>query len=221
MAKYKPRSRKPWEGSEDGERTVVFGISQSTLCSIAGKYFELWFYCCRKLYLAPFTRTAAGEYVPVDRKSKLIHYLVWSIVSLMFLHKLGGLGTMLYQAEELKLEIFIGTSQVLIYLLSFCFSLVMITKPSETMDVLNSWPSILSCLKEVRGTEGAPSQFDNLSGALYIIGGCMIGQRIPSMATLSNLAFSALPTCYFGTAEVLGWVPKALLLLPRLAWRGC
>ena len=211
VAKHKIRS-KPLKGKE-GEQTVL-GIGESVYFAIARKCFELWFYWCGKLYLAPFARTATGEYVPLDPRSKLIHYVVWSLKFLMQLHKLGGLGVMLWHGE-LRIETFMCTSHFLIYLTSFSISIGMIARPKETIDLLNSWPYILSCLRELR--KDVPSPFDDLSAALKIIAVLVATQGIAFAAALLTLAFSTLPTCYFPAAEYLGLIPDGML--PRFAWQ--
>ena len=133
---------------------------------------------------------------------------------LMLLHKLSGLGIMLC-SEELKIQTFMCTSHFLIYWVSFCISAVMVIRPRETMDLLNSFPFILSCLKESR--KGVPSQFDDLSAALKIVAVLLATQGIAIAAALLSLAFSTLPTCYFPAAESLGLIPGGLL--PRFAWQ--
>ena len=198
---------------KEGERTVL-GVAESFYVSTAAKCFEFWFYCCGKLYLAPFTRTESGEYVPLDRKSKLIHSFVWLAKLLMLLHKLVGTVVILLR-EGLKIETFMCTSHLLIYLVSFCISLGMIARPKETIDLLNSWPYILSCLKEIR--KDVPSPFDDLSAALKIMAVLVATQGIAVAAALLTLAFSTLPTCYFPAAEYLGLIPDGML--PRFAWQ--
>ena len=74
---------------KENERTLL-GLRESTYYSLGITCFEFWFYWCGKLYLAPFTRTAEGKYVPLDRKSKIIHYCVWFAKFLILLHKRVG-----------------------------------------------------------------------------------------------------------------------------------
>ena len=211
VGKHKIRS-KPLKAKE-GERTV-FGIGESVYFSLGRKCFEFWFHCCEKLYLAPFTRTEDGEFVPVNHKSTFIHRCAWFVKFLMLLHKLGGLAKMLL-FEELKIETFMCTSLFLIYFVAFSISVGMIARPTETMDLLNSWPYILSCLKDIR--EDVPSQFDDLSEALKLMAVLLATQGIAVAAALLSLAFSTLPTCYFPAAESLGLIPEGLL--PRFAWQ--
>ena len=188
----------------------------SNLCRflLGIKSFEFLFYWCSKLYLAPFTRTETGEYVSLDRKSKGIHYLVWFIMFLALLHKIVVLAIMLSD-EELKIEAFICASQFLVYFISFGVSLGMIARPKESMDLLNSWPYILSCLKEVRGD--GPSQFDDLSASLKLIAVVLAPQAIALGGPLLSLVYSTIPTCYFPMAQSLGLIPEGLL--PRFTWQ--
>ena len=211
VGKHKIRS-KPFKG-KDGER-CVFCIGESVYFSGGRKLFEFWFSYCCGMYLIPFTRTSNGEYVRLDRKGLLIHYSVWTVKFFMLLHKLSGLGIMLW-SEELKIETFMCTSHFLIYLVSFCISLVMVVRPQETMELLNSFPFILSCLKETE--KGVASQFDDLSTALKMMAVLLATQGIAIAAALLSLAFSTLPTCYFPAAESLGLIPAGLL--PRFAWQ--
>ena len=82
------------------------------------------------------------------------------------------------------------------------------------MDVMNSWPFILSCLKELRNDE--LSVFDELSTSLKIISIFVATQGIAVAAGIGPLFFTTLPTCYLPTAESLGLIPEGLL--PRFAW---
>ena len=193
---------------KNGDERTVLWIGESVYFSAARKCFEFLFYCCSKLYLAPFTRSENGKYVPLDHRSKLIHRFTWSVMFLMLLHKLVGVAVILWR-EELKIETFLCISLFLIYFVSFCISLVMIAKPEETIDLLNSWPFILSCLKEFRND--VPSVFDDLSTALKVIAALFATQAIAITAALQSLAFSTLPTCYFPTAQDLGLIPQGSL----------
>ena len=177
------------------------------------KCFEFWFYSCSKPYLVPFTRTPDGKYIPLDRKSKLIHHFVWFVKLVMLLHKLVGLASMLLY-EGLKMETFMCTSHFLIYLVSFSISLSMIGRPMETMDLLNGFPLMLSCLK---GHRRGVTMFDDLSASFKLIAVLVVTQGIALPAALLSLTFSTLPTCWFPTAESLGLIPDGLL--PRLAWQ--
>ena len=199
---------------KDGERTV-FGIGESVYFSMGRRCFDFWFSCCCKLYLMPFTRTQNGKYVLLnDPKPILTHYSVWLLKFFILLHKLGALAIMLW-SEELKIETFMCASHFLIYFFSFCISMVLVVRPQETMDLLNSFPFILSCLKQ--SGKGVPSQFDDLSGALKIMAVLLATQGIALAAALLSLAFSTLPTCYFPAAESLGLIPAGLL--PQFAWQ--
>ena len=133
---------------------------------------------------------------------------------MMLLHKLVGL-VINGLHEGHTIETFMCTSHFLIYLVSFCISLVMVAKPQETMDVLNSFPFILGCLKQLG--KGVPSKFDELSEALKIIAVLLATQGIAVAAALLSLAFSTLPTCYFPAAEYFGLIPEGTL--PRFAWQ--
>ena len=211
VAKHKVRS-KPVAGLE-GERTV-FGVRESVYFSIGRKCFEFWLHYGGKLYLVPFAQTSRGEYVSLDRRGTLIHYFVWLIKFLMLLHKFVGLVIMGLQ-EGHKVETFMCASHFLIYLVSFCVSLVMVAKPQETMDVLNSFPYVLSCGEKLR--KGAPSMFDDLSASLKIIAVLLATQGIALVGPLLSLAFRALPTCYFPAAEYFGLIPQGIF--PRFAWK--
>ena len=211
VAKHKIKS-KVLKGKDGGQ--TIFGIGESVYSSLGGKCFEFWFYWCSKLYLIPFARTEDGEYVPLDTKSTIIHYCVWFVKFLILLHKLIGTGIILLRAE-LTIQTFMCTSHLLIYLGSFCISLGMIARSKETMDLLNGWPFILTCLTELRGSR--PTQFDDLSTSLKIIAVFVATQGIALAAALLSLAFSTLPTCLFPTAESLGLLPEGLL--PRFGWQ--
>ena len=211
IAKHKIGSK---AGKGSGGERLVLGTRETVYFSIGRKCFEFWFYCCCRLYLTPFTRTANGEYVPRDRKGKLLHYTAWFLKSLMLLHKLWGLGTILLQ-EELKIETFICACQFLFYHMSISVSLVMFVKPKETMDLLNSWPHILSCLKQVG--DNVPSQYDELSEAFKLLSLLAATQGAALGGPMCSLMFSNLPTCYLPTAEKLGLIPEGLL--PRFAWQ--
>ena len=89
VAKHKVRS-KPVAGNVEAEGTLL-GISESTYCSMARRSFDFWLFCCDKLYLAPFKRTATGVYVPLEWKSKVMHYFAWLLMFLILLHKVWGL----------------------------------------------------------------------------------------------------------------------------------
>ena len=143
-----------------------------------------------------------------------MHYFVWFFQFLMFLHKLWGLATLLLH-EELNIETFMCAGQAVLFLLSFGFALVMIARPKETMDVLNSWPFILSCLNELRND--VPSPYDELSEALKLIALLPVAQGAVLVGAMYSLIFSTLPTCYFPTAERFGLIPEGLL--PRFAWQ--
>ena len=102
-----------------------------------------------------------------------------------------------------------------VYFLSFCMALVLIAKPMETMDVLNSFPLVLSCLKEL-GTD-LPTQYDEPPFAMKLIFLLGLTQGTALSAAMISLAFSTLPTCYFPTAERLGLIPDKVL--PPFAWQ--
>ena len=208
VAKHKIKS-KAVKGKEGGQ--TIFGIGESVYSSLGRKCFEFWFYWCSKLYLIPFARTEDGEYVPLDTKSTIVHYCVWFVKFLVLLHKVVGTGTILLRGE-LTIETFMCTSHLLIYIVSFCNSLAMIARPKETMDLLNGWPFILTCLTELRGS--TPSQYDDLSTSLKIMAVFVTAQVIVLTAALLGLAFSTLPTCLFPTVESFGLIPEGLL--PRL-----
>lgn len=156
VAKHRIQS-KSLEGSEI-ERTV-FGIGESVYFSLGRRCFDFWFSWCDRLQLVPFTRTATGEYVALDKTRKLIHYSVWFLMFLVLLHKVARLSLMLFH-EKLQVETFMCISLFLVYFVAFCISPGVVAQPKETMDVLNSWPFLLSCLKEL-GND-VPSPFDDL-----------------------------------------------------------
>ena len=103
----------------------------------------------------------------------------------------------------------------LAYFDSVCVSLGVIIRPKETMDLLNSWPVILSCLKELR--HDVPSPFNDISESFELMALLLISQGIAVAAALFSLAFSTLPACYFPLVESLGLIPDGLL--PRFAWQ--
>ena len=207
IVKHTIRSKRLQQGKSEGERRV-FGIAESVYFSVGRKCFDFWFFCSEKLYLVPFTRTLTGQYVPLDPKRQLIHYFVWLLQSLMLLHKVWGLGIILMY-EELKIETFMSISQFLVCFVPFCISLGTIVRPKETMDLLNSWPFILSCLKDFG--KGVSSPFDEVPLALKLITVLLTVNGIAAVASLLSLAFSTLPTCYFPTVERWGLIPEGLL----------
>ena len=133
---------------------------------------------------------------------------------LMFLHKIWGLGSLLLQ-EELKAETFMCASNFLVYFASFSISLVMLVRPKETMALLNSWPLILSCLKQAGKPE--PTQFDVMSEAVKLISFFAMTQGVAVSAPVCSLLVSTMPTCLLPTTESLGLIPQGLL--PRFAWQ--
>ena len=164
--------------------------------------------------MLPFTRRVHGEYVPLDRKSTLIHYFVWFLKFLMLLHKFAGLATILFY-EPPKIETFLCSCHFLIYFISFCISLGVVYRPKETMDLLNSWPLVLSCLKEIR--QDVLSHFDDLSTAVKIITALATTQGIALTAGLLTLGFRTLPTSYVRAADSLGLISDGIF--PRFGWQ--
>ena len=118
-AKHKIQSRYP--ALEEGKLRVL-GMEESVFFATGRICFDFWFYCCDKLYLAPFRRTNSGEYVPLDQRSYRIHCAVWATQFLLLLHKSWSLGAMLFY-EELKVETFMCVSLFLVSFLCFCLSL--------------------------------------------------------------------------------------------------
>ena len=212
VAKHRIRSE---SGKGEGSERLVFGIQDTVYFSMARKCFEFWFHTCTMLYLTPFTRTTSGKYVQRDRKGTLAHFLVWLIKLVMLLHKLWGLGTLLLY-DDLKIETFLCACQVLTYLNSFSMGMVMLVRPKETMDLLNSWTLILFCLKQCGKAE--PTQYDELSEALKVICLLTVTQGAALASAMFSLIFSTLPTCYFPTAERLGLLPNNCML-PRFVWQ--
>ena len=212
VAKHKIRS-KPLAANFAGEWKVL-GLKESVYFLLGKRCFDFWFYWSEKLYLAPFTRTATGQYVPLDRGSKLAHNFAWFLMFLILLHKSWGLAVILLY-EELKVETFMCISHFLACFIPFCISFGTILRPQETMDLLNSWPHILSCLKELR--KNVPSPFDDVSLACKLMAVLVVTQGAAASAALFSLAFSSLPTTYFCTAERLGLVPEGLLR--RFLWQ--
>ena len=213
VPKNKIRS-KPQTNKSDGKRRV-FGIEESVYFSLGKRCFDFWFFWSEKLYLAPFARTATGnKYVPLGGRRKDVHYFAWFFMFLMFLHKTWGLVVILL-SQELKMETFMCISQFLFYFDTFCLSLGVIVRPQETMDLLNSWPILLSFLKELRND--VPSPLDDISLALELIALFLMTQGVAVTSALLSLAFSTLPTCYFPLVESLGLIPDGVL--PRFAWQ--
>ena len=113
----------------------------------------------------------------------LVQYLAGFFKFLMLLHKLWRPTTLLLH-EELKIETFMCAAQFLIYLASFCMSLVIIARPRETMDMLNSRPWIWSCLKKLGAN--VPSPDDNLSKALKLVSVLLVSQCLDLSAAMST-----------------------------------
>ena len=212
VAKYKIRS-KPLKEREH-QRTLM-GIPESFYFSVGKNCFECWFFCCSKLYLLPFTRTLHGEYVPLQGKSKRIHYLVRFIKFLVLVYKTWGLGRMLLY-DEVKTETFLCISLFLISFVSFCLSLVLFARPQETMDLLNCWPLVLSSLREL-GVEHVPSPFDDISEAIKLVTVMIASQGIVLGSSFGVLIYNNLPVCYYPTFERLGLIPQGVL--PPFAWQ--
>ena len=145
----------------------------------------------------------------------MIHYLVWFTKFLVLLCKTWGLGTILLY-EELKTETFITISLFLVYFVSFCMSFVVLARPKETMDLLNCWPLVLSCLQEL-GVEEVPSPFDDIPEVFKLVTVMIVTQAIALGAALLSLAFSTLPVCYYPTLDRLGLIPQGVL--PAFAWQ--
>ena len=211
VAKHKIRS-KPLKQKEHQKK--VLGIPESFYFAVGKNCFEFWFFCCRKLYLIPFTRTAQGDYVALEGSRKRIHYLVWFIKFLVLLHKTWGLAAVLL-FEELKTETFIILSLFMVYFVSFCISFVVLARPKETMDLLNCWPLVLSCLKELDLEASSP--FDDISEVLMLVTVMIVTQAIALAAALLSLAFDTLPVCYYPTLYKLGLIPEGVLT--RFGWQ--
>ena len=211
VAKHKIKS-KVLKGTVSG-RTFL-GLEESVYCSWGKGCFDFWFYCCDKLYLAPFTRTATGQYVPLEGTRKLIHRFAWSLMFLILLHEACGLAAILLQ-KELKIETFMCRALFLTWVDTFCISSGAIVRPEETMDLSNGWPVLLSCLKEFR--HDVPSPFDDMSAAFELIAILFMTQGIGLGIASLSLAFSALPSCYFPLMEGLGVIPDGAL--PLFAWQ--
>ena len=133
LSKHKIKSKPVLIQNNDGERTIL-GIRESVYYSTARFCFNFWFSCCSKLYLIPFTRTLDGKYVRLKGSKAIIStYCAWLLKFIMLLHKLVGLGIMLWSEEELRIETFMCVTYFLVYFVSFCISLVIFTRPEETM----------------------------------------------------------------------------------------
>ena len=213
VAKHKIGSRPV---KENGDEQLLFGLREAVYFSMARKCFEFFLHSCATIYLTPFTRTADGQYVPRGRKGMVMHYTVWLVKCILFLHKTLGLGTLLLYDNEFNIETIMCAAHFILYFISFSISLVMLVKPKETMDLLNSWPLILSCLKQPGKPE--PTQFDDLSEAFKLIALLIMTQGAAVGGAIVSHIFSTLPTCYLATAERLGLIPQGLL--PRSAWRS-
>ena len=83
-------------------------------------------------------------------------------------------------------------------------------RPQETMDLLNSWPKILSCIKEIEG-ESAPSPFDCLSATLKVIAVNVACQGAAFGAGVGTVIFSSIPICFLPIANRFGHIPDGIL----------
>ena len=211
VAKYKIKCQSLLAKRKD---YTYLGVGEHVYLAVARHCFEFWLYCSQRLYLVPFTRNASGQCVPLDRKSNLLHYLAWSVKLLLLLQKLVGLAMILVE-KEVKIETFMCSSQVLVHLTTFCISLVLIAKPEETTDLMNSWSFTLSCLQGLRQDE--LSVLHDLSTAMKIIAVLLTAHGAAFTGALLSLAFSTLPTCYFPMAESFGLIPQGLL--SRFTWQ--
>ena len=130
-------------------------------------------------------------------------------------HKtLGTLNLLLF--EELKLESFMCISIFLVYATSTLCSVVVWARPEETMDLLNSWPYILSCIQEIRD-EPPLSPFDDIMTTMKVMLGLAIGLGIAFAAGLLTIIMSYLPVCLFPLANSAGLIPEGIL--PHIGWQ--
>ena len=203
---------KPLEGEKS---EAVFGLHKSVYASLGEKCFEILYQGSVFFQLIPFRRNAAGEYVPLNWKQKIGHYAVLSLGFVILLQKtLGTLELLLF--EELKIETFMCLSLFLIYMVATMIGLGVWARPEETMDLLNSWPRILSCIQEIR-EEPALGPFDDISTTLKVITVLLVTQGIAFAAALMTIIMSNLPICLFPMAESLGLIPDGIM--PRFGWQ--
>ena len=211
VAKHKISSKPLKLGNNEKTRTVA-GIRHSVFFALGKSCFEFLLFCCHKLHLVPFTRTPSGQYVPLDGKNKVLYLIAWFLMFLMLVHKVWGMvmGFLLY--EGLEIETLFCVSLFLIYFVPVCVSLGVIVRPQETIDLLNAWPLILSCLEH-----DVPSPYDDLSESLKLVAVLAATQAIPFPAVLGSLIFSTLPTCYYPAAKNLDLIPEGTF--PNFAWQ--
>ena len=203
---------KKLSGKED---ETVLGLGKSVYSALGAKSFEFLYQGSVFLNLVPFRRNDSGEYVPLDCwKQKVKYYAVLCLGFVFMLHKiLATVEILLF--EELKIQTFMCISLSLVYLIAVMIGLGIWARPEETMDLLNSWPRILSCIQEVR--EGPRlSPFDDVSTALKVITVLVVTQGIALAAALMTIKMNTLPVSLFPLAESLGLIPEGVL--PRFGW---
>ena len=216
VGKYKIQSKivEAEQVSNDGEGFLEF--RRSAFITSGQKCFDILFRGIAFFQLAPFRCTLTGQYVPLNSKKTVRHYIALAIVVLFMLQKFVGTAQILLY-EQLKVETFMCLSLFVIHFAAFMTSLGMWARPEQTLDLLNSWPKILACLEEIQGDGRHPTPFDNMSTSLKIIAPFLVCQGIALGTGVASLLFSNLPACFFPMAENFGLIPEGVL--PRFGWQ--
>ena len=213
VGKHKIQSRPTDSAAQHGKKYLdVSGIG---FAELGRKCFELTFRGAEYFCLAPFTRTLNGEYVPLDLRQRTRHYVALSIVYALTLQKTWGTLEMVI-SEELRLETFMCISLYLVWSAPSMVCLGIWARPQEAMDLLNSWPKILSCLEEIEG-ETAPSPFDSNSASVKAIGLNVALQGTAVAAGLVTIIFDNLPICFLQVGNRFGLIPDGIL--PHFWWQ--
>ena len=201
---------------QNRDNSNFLGIYKSSIVDFGAKGFDFLFRGCVYFHVVPFRRDASGRYVPLDWKQKVVHYTVVSLWIVLTAQKPFAILNMLLY-EEVRIETFICVSLFLVHFVAFMISFGVLARPSETMDVLNSHPQILSCINEVIHGKSRLSPFHDISASLQVMAVVLVTQFIAFGTAIISLIWSHLPVCFFPMAEKAGLIPAGVL--PRLAWQ--
>ena len=96
-------------------------------------------------------------------------------------------------------------------------SLGVLVRPEETVDLLNSWPQILSCIQEIRREPPRLSSFDEVSTSVKTVDVLLVSQGIALVAAVITVITSNLTACLFPLVKRLGIIPEGIL--PHFGWQ--
>ena len=195
-----------------------FGVKHELIFWAAEECFTTLSRLCSALCIVEFKQNASGGYVRYSRPRRWIHYGMLAMLNLSMLHKLVVSAERIL-FEELNAITFMCISGTLVYFVPWCISLGITLKWQETMDLLNSWPMILTCLetRRERGTK-RKAQFGNLSLALKLIALAVTVPIVMFTAASLSILFENLPVCLLPLAKGVGIVQEPGVL-PHLMWQ--